>query len=148
MGLNPIPNPKFPGEVLPPKQTSSLGCHKLIDENLEDNVHHTSTATGEYISPPTSPLQVHLPLTGTNDLCPGIDLNSNFLVIDVNGNYLKVDINGEFIGIDVNSNLLGDNPNDSVPPDKHLNWLGLFLMAKGQSSKPSRPVSSSRTPSL
>ena len=94
-------------------------------------VHHTSTAAGEYISPPTSSLKVHLPPTA-KDLCPGIDLNDNFLGIDVNGNYLEVDINVDFIGNDVNGNLLGDNPNDNIPPDKPLNWLGLFLMAKGQ----------------
>ena len=98
-----------------------------------DNVHHTSTTTGEYISPPTSPLKVHLPLTGAKDLCPDVDINCNFLGFDVNGNYLEVDINGNFIGTDINGNLLGDNPNDNVPPDKPLNWLGLFLMAKGQS---------------
>ena len=64
--LSPIPIPidiitESPDEVLAPKQTSSLRCPKLVDEDLEDNVHHTSTITGEYISPPTSPLKVHLP---------------------------------------------------------------------------------------
>ena len=136
--LSPIPIPidiitESPDEVLAPKQTSSLGCPKLVDEDLEDNFHHTSTTTGEYISPPTSALKVHLPLTGAKDLCPDVDINCNFLGFDVNGNYLEVDINGNFIGTDINGNLLGDNPNDIVPPDKPLNWLGLFLMAKGQS---------------
>ena len=136
--LSPIPIPidiitESPDEVLAPKQTSSLGCPKLVDEDLEDNVHHTSTITGEYISPPTSPLKVHLPLTGAKDLCPDVDINCNFLGFDVNGNYLEVDINGNFIGTDINGNLLGGSPNDNVPPDNHLNWLGLFLMAKGQS---------------
>ena len=67
---------------------------------------------------PTSPLKVHLPLTGAKDLCPDVDINCNFLGFDVNGNYLEVDINGNFIGTDINGNLLGDNPNDNVPPDK------------------------------
>ena len=102
-------------------------------QDLEDNVHHTSTTTGEYISCPTSALKVHLPLTSAKYLCPDVDINCNFLGFDVNGNYLEVDINGNFIGTDINGNLLGDNPNDNVPPDKPLNWLGLFLMAKGQS---------------
>ena len=108
-----------------------MGCPKLVDEYLEDNVHHTSTAAGEYISPPTLSLKVHLPPTA-KDLCPGIDLNDNVLGIDVNGNYLEVDINVDFIGNDVNGNLLGDNHNDNIPPDKPLNWPGLFLTAKGQ----------------
>ena len=90
-----------------------------------------STAVGEYISPPTSSLKVHLPPTA-KDLCLKIDLNDNILGTDVSGNYLEVDISGNFFGIDVNGNLLGDNPNDNVPPDKHLNWLGLFLMVEGQ----------------
>ena len=136
--LSPISIPidiitESPDEVLAPKQTSSLGCPKLVDEDLEDNVHHTSTTTGKYISPPTSALKVNLPLTGAKDLCPDVDINCNFLGFDVNGNYLEVDINGNFIGTDINGNLLGGSPNDNVPPDKHLHWLGLFLMAKGQS---------------
>ena len=86
---------------------------------------------GEYISPHTPPLKVHLPPT-VKGLCHKIDLNGNFPGFDVNGNYLEVDINGNFTGTDVNGNLLGDNLNDKVPPDKPLNWPGLFLMAKGQ----------------
>ena len=119
--------PESPDEVPSPKETSSLGCPKLVDDDLEDNVHHTSTLAGEYLSPPTTSLKVHLP-PAAKDLCPEIDHNG----IDVNGNYFEVDINGNFIGKDVNGNLLGDNPNDNVPPDKPLNWPGLFLMAKGQ----------------
>ena len=122
--------PESPDEVLVPKEMSSLGCPKPVDEDLEDNVHHTSTASGEYISPHTLSLIVHLP---PKDLCPEIDLNGNFPGPDVTGNYLKVGINDNLIGIDVNGNLLGDNPNDNVLPDKPLNWLWLFLMAKGQS---------------
>ena len=52
----PIPSDMIPeslDEVLVPKETSSLGCPKPVDEDLEDNVHHTSTALGEYISPHT-----------------------------------------------------------------------------------------------
>ena len=93
--------------------------------------NHTSTAAGEYSSPPTSSLKVHLPPTA-KELCPGIDLNDNVLSIDVNGNYLEVDINVDFIRNDVCGNLLDDNLNDNIPPDKPLNWPGLFLMAKGQ----------------
>ena len=94
---------------------------------------HTSTAAGEYISPHASLFKVHLPLTGAKGLCPKIGLNGDFQDVDVNGNYLEVNMNVNFIGIGVNGNLLGANSNDSVPPDKHLNWSGLFLMAKGQS---------------
>ena len=133
LGLNPIPInmiPKSSDDILAPKEMLSLGCPKLVDEDLEDNVHHTSTAVGEYISPPTSSLKVHLPPTA-KDLCPGIGLNDNFLGIDVNGNYLEVDINVDFIGNDIHGILLGDNPNDNIPPDKPLNWPGLFLMAEG-----------------
>ena len=81
---------------------------------------------------PTSPIKVHLPLPGINDLCSEIDLNGNFLGFDISGNYLEGHNNDNFIDTDVNSNLSGDNPNDSVPPDKPLNWPGLFLMAKVQ----------------
>ena len=125
MGLNPIHInmiPKSSDDILAPKEMLSLGYPKLVDEHLEDNVHHTSTAAGEYISPPTSSLKIHLPPIA-KDLCPGIGLNDNFL---------EVDINVDFIGNDVNGNLLGDNPSDNIPPDKPLNWPGLFLMAKGQ----------------
>ena len=134
MSLNPIPIhmvPKSSDDILSPKEMLSLGYPKLVDKDLEDRVHHISTAAGEYISPPTSSLKAHL-LPTAKDLCPGIGLNDNFLGIDVNGNYLEVDINVEFIGNDVNGNLLGDNPNDNIPPDKPLNWPGLFLMAKEQ----------------
>ena len=100
MSLNPTPInmiPESSHDILAPKKMLSLGCPKLVDEDLEDNVHHTSTAAGEYVLPPTSSLKVHFPPTA-KDLCPGIDLNDNFLGIDVNGNYLEVDINGDFIG--------------------------------------------------
>ena len=120
MGLNPIPINmirKSSDDILAPKEKLSLGCPKLVDEDLEDNVHQTSTTAGEYVSPPTSSLKVHLPPTA-KDLCPGIDLNDNVLGIDVNGNYIEVDINVDFIGNDVCGNLLGDNPNDNIPPDK------------------------------
>ena len=149
MGLNPIPTNMIPAssdDILAPKKMLSIGCPKLVDEDLEDNVHHTSTAAGEYNSPPTSFLRVHLPPTA-KDLCPGIDLNDNVLGIDVNGNYLEVDINVDFIGNYVCGNLLGDDPNDNIPHEKPLNWLGLFLMAKGSPSKPSWPVPTSRFPS-
>ena len=54
VGSNPIPIlidsiPESPGEVLASKEISSLGYPKSVDEDLEDNVHHTSTASGEYI---------------------------------------------------------------------------------------------------
>ena len=100
MGLNFIPInmiPESSDDILAPKEMLSLGCPKLVDEDLEDNVHHTSTAAGEYISPPTSSLKVHLPPTA-KDLCPVIDPNDNFLGTDVNGNYLEVDINAKFNG--------------------------------------------------
>ena len=122
MGLDPIPTnmiPESSDDILAPKKMLSLGCPKLVDEDLEDNVHHISTAAGEYISPPTSSLKVHLP-PAAKDLCPGIDLNDNVLGIDVNGNYLEVDVNVDFIGNDVHGILLGDNPNDNIPPDKPL----------------------------
>ena len=64
LGLNPIPInmiPESSDDILAPKEMLSLGCPKLVDEDLEDNVHHTSTAAGEYVSPPTSSLKVHLP---------------------------------------------------------------------------------------
>ena len=131
--LNPIPIPidlipESLDMVLAPRETSSLGCPKLV-EDLEDNVHHTSTASGEYISPHTLSLVAPLP---PKDLYPEIDLNGNFPGTDVTGNYLTVGINDNLIGIDVNGNLLGDNPNDNISPDEPLNCLGLFLMAKGQ----------------
>ena len=119
VGSNPIPIPigmipESPDEFLAPTETSFLGYLKLVHEDLEDNVHHMSTAVGEYISPPTSSLKVHLPPTA-KDLCLKIDLNGNFLGFDVNGNYPEVDINGNFSGTDINGNLLGNNPNDNVP---------------------------------
>ena len=46
MGLNPIPInmiPESSDDILAPKEMLSLGCPKLVDEDLEDNVHHTST---------------------------------------------------------------------------------------------------------
>ena len=137
VGLNPIPIPidiilESPDDVLAPKEISSLLCPKVVDEYLEDNVHHTSTAAGKYISPPTSPFKAELSSTIAKDLCHEIDLNGNFLGFDVNGNHLEIDINGNFSGTDINGKLLGDNPTDNVPPDKPLNWPGLFLMVKGQ----------------
>ena len=137
VGSNPTPIqidmiPESPDGVLAHKETSSLGCLNLF-EDLEDNVHHTSTTAGEYISPYASPLKVILLLTSVKDLYPEIDLNGNFPGTNVTDNYLKVGINDNLIGVDVNSNLLGDNPNDNVTPDKPLNWPGLFLMAKVQS---------------